>query len=237
MTEPTPRIEVTVSAPPDRAWAALRDRDLVHQWHGWQYDELGAEIDTIFFTDVVEEVPGRTLVIGGGDRFDVLPEGTGARIVLTRAPLGGDPEWDAYYQDITEGWVSFLHQLAFALDRHPADPRRTLFYSRDDLTTAEVVGALGLDAVTAGPGERYTTTLRGEDVSGRVWFRSTHQLGLTVDPWGDGLLVVAGIPPSERAPKGSTMATLTTYGLTEEAYAALDAGWSAWWAARPVGTA
>ncbi|WP_181783672.1 SRPBCC family protein [Pseudonocardia pini] len=223
MTEPTgstPRIEVTVSAPPERAWAALRDRDLVHQWHGWQYDDLGAEIDTIFFTGVVEEVPGRSLVLGDGDRFDVLPAGEGARIVLTRAPLGGNPEWDAYYDDVTEGWISFLHQLAFALDRHPADVRRTLFHSRDE--------CVPVDLVTAAPGDPYALTLQGEELTGRVWFRSAHQLGLTVDGWGDGLLVVAGLPPSERALKGSAMAILTTYGLSEEAFAALDERWSAW---------
>ena len=42
-----------------------------------------------------------------------------------------------------------------------------------------------------------------------MWFRSAHQLGLTVDGWGPGLLVMAD------APNGGGLAasaTLTTYG-------------------------
>ena len=42
-----------------------------------------------------------------------------------------------------------------------------------------------------------------------MWFRSRHQLGLTVDAWGPGLLLLAEAP-NERAPQRAS-ATLTMY--------------------------
>lgn len=64
----------------------------------------------------------------------------------------------------------------------------------------------------------------GDTLAGTVWFRAEHQLGLTVDAWGDGLLVVAG-----QAPPGDAMAVLTTHGLDEAARADLAERWTTWW--------
>lgn len=207
------QIEVTVAAPVDAVWDALRDREKVRRWHGWDYPGLDDEVDQFYFTDVVED--GHTLSLGGGDRFAVSPSGTGAVITLTRPPRDGHPEADAYYDDITEGWTTFLHQLRFFLERQPGAVRRTLYFAGagHDLTAE-------LGIADAGP--RYTADLAGEQASGELWFRSADQIGVTVDSWGEGLLVVTH----------TGMAVLSTYGLDEAAFADLDARWSGWWSTR-----
>jgi hypothetical protein len=225
-TEPTPRIEVTVAAPVETVWEALRDKEKIRHWHGWEFDGLDAEVDLIYFTAYTEDAAARTLEIQGGDRFELSPHEGGTRITLTRAPHGNDPEWDAYYDDVTEGWITFIHQLKFALERHPDEPRRTLFYAG---TGAESP----MEKLDVGnPGTSYEADLHGEVLRGTVWFRSEHQLGLTVDGWGDGLLVLSHLAPSEAKPEGAAMAVLTFYGVNDATYDAVDRRWQPWWTER-----
>jgi hypothetical protein len=87
---------------------------------------------------------------------------------------------------------------------------------------------LGLDAAPAA-GEPWTGPLGPDAAAGHVWFTARHQMGVTVDAWGDGLLVVVDQPPTEKKPRGSAMLTLTTYGLSEAALAELQTRWQAWW--------
>ena len=167
----TPRIEVTVAAPVDEVWDALRDKEKIRHWHGWDADGLEQEIDLIYFSEA--RVDGRTLTLKeGGDRFELTPDGTGTKITLTRAAKGVMPEWDEYYDEITEGWITFLHQLKFALERHPGQPRRTLFQ--------------------AGEGKVPFS------IDGDTFFRSDNQLGVVVPEWGDGLLVTGYNPAKDQ---------------------------------------
>jgi uncharacterized protein YndB with AHSA1/START domain len=210
------KIVVTVAAPAETVWDALRNKETIRHWHGWEYEGgLDQEIEQIYFTGVVED--GATLRLGNGDEFAVEAVEGGARITLTRAPLGADPEWDAYYDDVTEGWITFLHQLRFALERHPGDPRHTLFYSGTG--AASPIEELQIPADDA-----FDLDLIGERVKCEVWYRSDHQLGLTVDAWSNGLLVLS------HKPEGATMAILSVYGDTDRAD--LQARWQAWWSER-----
>ena len=228
MTDERLQIVVTVAAPVEAVWDALRNKETIRHWHGWEYEGteggLDEEIDLIYFTHATED--GRTLTLGDGDQFVVEPIEGGARITLTRAPHGANPEWEAYYDDVTEGWTTFLHQLRFALEHHPDEPRRTLFYSGTGARS--LTGELGLDVRPAGT--PYELDLIGEQAKGQVWYASEHQLGLTVDAWGNGLLVLSHIPPSEHKPDGSAMAILTLYGDVDRDE--LDARWKPWWEAR-----
>jgi len=61
-----PRIEVTIAAPADVVWDALRDKDKIRHWHGWDYDGLDGEIDLIFFTETLQDASARTLRLHGG---------------------------------------------------------------------------------------------------------------------------------------------------------------------------
>ena len=216
------KIVVTVAAPVATVWEALRNKDKIRHWHGWEYEGgLDEEIDLIYFTRAVED--GTTLRLGNGDEFAVEAVDGGSRVTLTRAPLGADPDWDAYYDDVTEGWITFLHQLRFAVERHPDDPRRTLFYSGNGAVSP--IGELHIPA-----GDAFELDLIGERVTCEVWYRSDHQLGLTVDAWGNGLLVLSHIPPGDGKPDGATMAILSLYGDVDRD--AVDARWRAWWSER-----
>jgi uncharacterized protein YndB with AHSA1/START domain len=233
MTDTTPRIEVTIAAPADTVWNALRDKETLRNWHGWDFDGLEEEIDVIYFTAFTEDAEARTLDVQGGDLFEVTPHGPGAKVTLTRAPHGSNPEWEQYYDDITESWTTFLHQLKFALERHPGEARRTIFLGGEGDRAGSPIDELALADITGRPaGTAYDADLLGEPVRGMVWYRSEHQLGLTVDAWGDGLLVIRHGGPSAPKPNGATMAVLTTYGLDDTAYEALRERWTPWWTKR-----
>jgi hypothetical protein len=83
------------------------------------------------------------------------------------------------------------------------------------------------------PGQRYEAALpTGETVSGELWYRSAHQIGLTVDDYGDGPLVLTAKPAALDPPRGSGTVLITTYGLADETLQAVHRRWREWWAAR-----
>jgi len=45
--------------------------------------------------------------------------------LLRAAPEGSD-SWDGVYDDINEGWLTFVQQLRFMLERHPGEERETV---------------------------------------------------------------------------------------------------------------
>jgi uncharacterized protein YndB with AHSA1/START domain len=234
MTDAASRIEITIAAPADTVWHALRDKETIRHWHGWDYDGLDNEIDVIYFTDVAADGDARTLGFQGGDVIRVEAGDSGdssggdsTRVTLTRAPRGSNPDWDAYYTDITEGWITFLHQLRFAVERRPGAARRTLFFAGSNESGLDVAAELGLPE-----GPTVDATLVGEHVKGEVWFRSAHQTGITVDAWGDGLLVVSSVAPGAEKPDGAAMAVLSTYGLDDARRAELRERWTPWWTKR-----
>ena len=73
------------------------------------------------------------------------------------------------------------------------------------------------------------TAATGDLLTGTVWARAASQLALTVDGWGDGLLVLAEQPVTPHRPDGGAMALLTTYGQDDAGFAALTSRWNAWW--------
>ena len=225
-----PVLEVTVAAPVDTVWQALRDPVQLRRWHGWDDESLDAEIQVIYLNDAVVEDPPYRLYIGT-DTFDLAETPDGVRVRLTRAPRGGNPEWDAYYDDITEGWTSFLQQLKYALERHPGEDRVTHYRSGAPLSPGRIEDRLGLTDVAGQPvGRSYKATLPGgTSIGGTVFFRTERQLGLTVDSWGDGLLVVGEAVPAPYRPGPSSMAILTTYGLPPAELDSLRAEWDRWW--------
>lgn len=224
-------VEVVLAASADAVWRALRDPAAIRNWHGWDYDELDAEIDQIFISGVTESEADGVLDMHGGGRFQVEPRGDHTVVRLTRSRTEGYEGWDGWWDAIDEGWTTFVQQLRFMLERHPADARRTIFL--DGNSRAEDPGAtVGIEAALEGlaPGERYEVHAGpGDGLSGELWFRSANQVGATVAGWGDGLIVVASKPAADGAPHGGAMAVLTTYGLDDSAFADLHARWSEWW--------
>lgn len=242
MTEPSPTtdgptvdrvlVEVTVPAPAATVWAALRDPQKIKQWFGWDADSLKDEIDFIFVTHAVAD-DARMVVdfTGVPDRYEVEARGESSVVRVVRSAPAGD-DWSDVFDGMVEGWISFTWQLAFALARHPDQPRRTVFLAGPPREDRMARSLLGLDAAPA-PGERWSMPLGpDESAAGDVWFLSRHQTAVTVDAWGDGLLVVLDQPPTEKSPRGTTMLILTTYGLSDAAFADTEARWTGWWAPR-----
>lgn len=223
MTDEPPRIDVTVAAPVDAVWDALRDRDTIRHWHGWEYEGLADEVELIYFAHMTEDPAARTLGLQDGDLIRLEPDGDRTRVTLTRAPRGVSPEWDAYYEDITEGWTTFLHQLRFAIERQPGVPRRTIFLSAHNTSGHDLAAEFG---------DTGAVDLVGEKTTADLWYRAEHQLGLAVDAWGGGLLVVASSGPTDAKPEGVAMAILSTYGLDDDELAELTNRWRAWWTER-----
>src|SRR5690606_2767786 len=126
---------------------------------------------------------------------------------------------DDIYEDITQGWVSFVQQLKLALDRHAGETRRTLFLSGAARPgVGEPSAALGLDRRLR-PGQPYSAMLSsGDHVSGAVWHGTRFQTGFSVSQWGDGLLIVTDKGTSDKRPHGGGSVILTTYGLSDVAF-------------------
>ena len=225
-------IEVTLPAPVDTVWQALRDPDELRRWFGWQHDGLDDEIRFIFDETVDASRDHGTLAWDNGDRFTLEADGAQTVLRVTRAAPAGGATWDDVYDEVTEGWITFVQQLRFALARHPGQERRTLFLGgragREGETALHAM--LALPRSTSTPGERYeTTAVTGETLSGEVWHRSAHQTGVTVDQYGDGLLVVADYDARSRPPHAGADIVITTYGLDAVAVAEVERGWRAWW--------
>jgi hypothetical protein len=147
-------VETTIAAPFERVWHALRDRDEIRRWHGWDYDGLDEEIEIIYFRDVAADEAAGTLTMADGSRFELERAGD-ATVVRVRMASENDG-----YDEIREGWLSFVMQLRFALERHPGEDRRTLKRSAS-----------------------------AHEPSGEELYRSDHQTGVIVDEYGPGLVI------------------------------------------------
>ena len=223
------RIEATVAAPPDAVWKALRDPSEIRRWFGWEYEGLAEEIDAIFLENASASDDDHTVELWGGDRFSLEAHGDETVVHVTRAAPAGE-SWDG----IHEGWVTFVQQMRFALARHRGEERRTLSLSGPSKGPADPLPPeiIHDDTFALAPGERYEATLpTGETIAGELWYRSAHQLGLTVDAYGDGLLVLTHKPPALEPPHGSGTVLITTYGLDNDALEAVHRCWSDWWEA------
>lgn len=227
-------IEVTIAAPADEVWRSLRDRESIGRWFGWETDSLDAEIEHIFFKHAVSDESARTLSFGLGDRIEVEPHGAGCVLRIVRPAPTADHDWDDIFEDMTQGWIAFLLQLRFALERHATDKRRTLFFSGSPHAGNRQLAArvLGLPASGA-PGTAYAITApMGDALAGKIWHRGRHQLALTVDGFGDGMLIAMDRAPDDKYAHGHSQVILTTYGLSERTFDELAARWRTWWSER-----
>jgi len=230
-------VDITIAAPIDTVWAALRDPAQIAQWFGWDAPSLLEEIQFIFVDGATADPGGRVLQFGewegASDAIELSTTPGGTRLRLVRA--GGAPvDWTGVYEDITQGWINFFQQLRLALERHPGKDRRTLYLSGPSKPgVGEPSAELGLGGFTAlTPGAPYAARLAtGEDLSGEVWYQTHFQTALTVGQWGEGLLVVTDMGVSPKRPHGGGSVLLTTYGFSDAEFTALEARWRDWWSA------
>ncbi|MBI1406408.1 MAG: hypothetical protein GC145_09815 [Caulobacter sp.] len=231
-------IDLTISAPVEEVWAALRDPEKIARWFGWESDSLAAEVDFIFVEHATADEATKVLTFGGfggvQDRFEVLADGDGARLRVMRSGPADQTSWDDVYEDMTEGWITFVLQLKQALERHALAARRTLWLTapKGERDGARPMAALGLaDLTGAAPGSDWTRSLpTGDDLSGKVLYASRWQVALTVPAWGEGLLICHDAGSwIDGGGHGAGMVVLTAYGLDDAAFADLEGRWKTWW--------
>lgn len=219
---PTPGgnpLSVHINADARQVWLMLREPRLIRQWHGWEAETLDEEIRSIYFASSVVEGPDHTfLTVDGGDTFRIEPVRDGCVVTIERVEAEAD--------EITEGWITFLQQLRFALERHPAGTRRTAFFTGEPKDSGSIIEKLNAEQLQQ-PGDSYSLSLpNGHELTGTVWFRTDNQLGLTVSQYadhGEGLVIVADQPSLDG--KGSSLAVISTYGLGAQA---LRSAWDSW---------
>ncbi len=213
MTDQRPfRVEVVVDAPREEVWRALTEPERVARWFGWDYDGLASEIQYIFVDHARHEPPGLIELDDGQDNqtIELIEEGPRTRVICFRpGPLGG-ADWDELYEDVREGWITFFAQLRHSVERHPEEDRRTIRLT-GEAVPAEVVEALG------------------RELSGPVWHQGRFQHAIAAG--GDGDLLVGVHPklPVDSPERGPISVIVTSYGLGDEAFAALGERWQSWW--------
>ncbi|MGQ0467273.1 MAG: hypothetical protein ACT4QG_18395 [Sporichthyaceae bacterium] len=234
---PDTSFEMLLPRPVDATWLAFRDPELIKRWYGWEFDGLDEEIAAFFVEGAVVGTEERTLHIGGHLFTFTAAEANTHLKVERKLPVGegSEVDWAQDYDDIEEGWIAFLQQARFALARHPQRRRRTIYRigSARSAVPMPLPDLLGLgDAFRTPAGERYAGDAGpGDRLEGEVWYRTGLQLGVTVDGWGDGLLILAH-SPSAKEPFSLVSMTLSTYGLDDGAFADLEKRWGRWFAAR-----
>lgn len=227
-----PLVELPITARADEVWDALRDPAKILRWFGWDADTLRDEVEFIFIEHAQADNAARVLRFEGmGDRFEVEGRGQQSILRVVRPAPSADTDWDAAFDDMTQGWIAFAQQLKFAIEHHGLAARRTLYLSGSpapgDPLGAEALALHDLPLV----GQRFNEPVGPEEdgLSGHVWHKGAYQFGVTVDQWGNGLLIVMDRPPNDRWPTGGVQATLTTYGLDDDAFAELETRWRDWW--------
>lgn len=226
-------VDMTVDAPADQVWAALRDTDRIRQWFGWDAPGLDPEIQHIFHTQATADDDARTLTWEDGDRLAVEEQDGTSRLHVVRVDHRGT-SWDGAFDAVDEGWITFLQQLRFLVERHRGQYRRTVIADHLDLGTEgdALLDRLGLRDLGDNPvGSRYTVPgPDGTEITGEVYFQADLQLGLTVDQEGDALLVVSRTPPTSAPPHGTARFLLSLYDTDDDRAADVERRWTGWWA-------
>ena len=195
-------VDVTVDAGRDEAWEAVTQPAVLHQWFGWDYDGLDAEIRQIFVAEAALLAPER-MGWADGSYLEVSGDDDRARVRVAREGSGsGGPE---RYDAIEEGWRAFLLQLRYLLSARPAGRRRTLYLTGE--TT-------GWQALSLADGE---------------WERFGPRVAWTTNPDGDLVVVAARVPLDDRDAARMEV-TVSTFGLDDAAFEARREEWTKRWA-------
>lgn len=178
-------------------------------WFGWDYDGLDAEIRFIFVDHATPTAPER---LEGEDGSALELEADGPRTIVRAVRPGSlaQAAWEELYDDVEEGWRTFLHQLRFYLERHAGRERRTVFLS-GQAAPAAVRAALD------------------DELSAPVWHESRHQRLVAPAGGPEALIALHAKAPLDGAEPAGLWMVVTAYGLDDAAYEAVADRWAAWW--------
>lgn len=206
------RIEVTVEAPRDVVVRALSDPAEIRRWFGWDYEGIADEIRYIF---VDHATPGElggnwTLAMDNGHTIELVADGPRTIVrVFQPGPLA-EASWDDVYDEQVQGWHVFVQQLKHYVERHAGEDRRTL-YIEGTAPAATVVAAL--DA----------------EFDGQPQFVGRHQWITPISHYGNGLISILATAPVASDAPDRMQVTVTTYGLSDAAFAEARADWETRW--------
>jgi uncharacterized protein YndB with AHSA1/START domain len=206
-------VDIVIHAPRDVVWRALTEPAEIRRWFGWDYPEIEAEIQYIFVDHADQQPPDR-IVMEGVQTITVTDDGERTVVAVECPGTPRETSWDGVFDGMEEGWRTFFYQLRYYLERHRDEHRRTLYLTG---TASPGVVLAALDAPAEEP-----------------YFASRHQIALEAAD-GRALLGVLSTPPFESHDPGKVTLTVTTYGLDDDAFAALRAEWAARWDGVVVG--
>jgi len=226
-------VEILVAAPIETVWKAVKDPAEARRWFGWDYPNLADDLVGMWSGNRADDENHELHADPMPDRFKLEALGAHTIVRIIRSAPAEDPSWHGIYDDLAEGWLTFMQQLKFALERHPGEERRTIFLNgrAKQAGDPDPITALGLAKLWVTPvGEAYDAKMStGEHANGIVWYRSGNQLGLTVKGFGDGLLIFNVRPKTEKSLHGGGTITLTTYGVDDATFQQMRQRWSEWW--------
>ena len=195
-------LEVSLATGRDEVWDALTQPPLLHQWFGWDYDGLDAEIQQIFVDEATLWAPER-MGWADGSYLEVTGDDDGSTVRAVRE--GPAPKDPGKYDAIEEGWRAFLTQLRFLLEARPKGIRRTI-YLTGETTGRQLMGLVDGD-----------------------WTRLGARMARTVDT--DGHLVVVGSHVHlDAAEAARAEVIVSTYGLDDTAFEGYRDSWARRWA-------
>jgi hypothetical protein len=195
-------VEVSLAIGRDEVWDALTQPPVLHQWFGWDYDGLSAEIQQIFVDEATLWAPER---MGWADGSYLEVTGDDDRSTVRAVRVGPAPRNPDEYDAIEEGWRAFLTQLQFLLEARPKGVRRTIYL------TGETTGRQAMSLVDGD------------------WTRLGTRMARAVDT--DGHLVVVGSHVHlDAADAARTEITVSTYGLDDAAFGTHRDKWTRRWA-------
>jgi hypothetical protein len=200
-------VEISVAAGRDEAWESVTQPAVLHQWFGWDYDGLTAEIKQIFVDEATLWAPEQ-MGWADGSYLEVTGDDNTARVRVARDGTG--PGGHDVYDAIEEGWRSFLIQLRFLLDNRPRGRRRTLYLTGE--TTAR-------QALTLASGK---------------WERFGPRVAWTVDAEGN-LVVVSGRVPLDSHEAARFEVTVSLFGADDATFEAAREAWAKRWTPMAAG--
>lgn len=235
-------VSVDVPVPFDTAWAHLRRPELIRRWYGSDSPHLDEDIHQVFVDEAIAQRPDSGLPMGwlrwhNHDRVEARGGWGGAprtTVSVRRPEHALLATYDGVRDEGDERWITWLHQLRYALTHHLGEERHAFAVDRIDADRPDRllyrVGLHGARGVPVG-GAVEVHRPDGTVLGGTLEFCERHQFGVALRGQGGSLLVVQLVPPGSHPPNGAVSAFWSTYGLDEEAADAARERWHAWWGA------
>jgi len=223
-------------------WEHLREPTRVRRWYGW--DSPGLDQEAHRFVDVPAEhrdvehdATTHTLTWPNHDVLTVSAaahEPALTHVHLTRRSHEAlAVQFDGNMDEVDETWIADLHQLQFALEKHPGAERRTLAVRDLDAGPRQdrLLSRAGLHGVRGIPVGGHVEARRpdGTMLGGTLLYKTEHQVGIQLHGLSEALLVVREAPIGSHPPHGTVTAVLSVYGVDDGTFQDITARWSGWW--------